>query len=232
MGIAQSALVGAGPHVATDPRSRQFTPNIAGDRDIEWSWVAANLPDGSGEALDFGPGGSWMGLLAARRGWRVTAVDLNPAEHFYRHPRLGFTIGDLLTLSLPADFFELIINCSTVEHVGLAGRYGVTEDSSDGDLAAMQRLRWMMRANGRMLLTVPVGRDRVFRPWHRVYGRTRLPELLRGYKVISKEFWTKDADNRWNVAPEAVAIDEEPLVYCYALGLFVLGVECEGVMPH
>ena len=44
-------------------------PNLAGDRDVEWSWVAANLSDpgaGRDRALDFGPGRSSLGLVAAR----------------------------------------------------------------------------------------------------------------------------------------------------------------------
>src|SRR5207245_201498 len=79
--------------------------------------------------------------------------------------------GDVLTIPFPSDSFDVILNCSTVEHVGIAGRYGVTESAADGDLAAMTRLRRWLKPGGVMLLTVPVGHDAVFAPLTRVYGR-------------------------------------------------------------
>jgi hypothetical protein len=42
-------------------------PNLRGDRDIEYSWILANLPSGPGKALDFGCGKSYLALVAARK---------------------------------------------------------------------------------------------------------------------------------------------------------------------
>lgn len=204
-------------------------PNLLGDRDIEWSWVAARLPSGVGKALDFGNGGGPLGLLAALRGHEVTAVDLEGVRWPYTHPRLSFTRGDVLDLPLPAGEFDLIINCSTVEHVGIPGRYSVREERSDGDLEAMVRLRQLMRAGATMLLTVPVGRDAVFAPLCRVYGENRLPRLIAGYIVDEEAYWVKDAENRWvscsrsnALAFEADAGSWHPLQNVYGLGCFVL----------
>jgi 2-polyprenyl-3-methyl-5-hydroxy-6-metoxy-1,4-benzoquinol methylase len=102
-------------------------PNLKGDRDIEYSWIAANMPEGPGEALDFGSGPSYMGLIAVRKGFNVTAVDLEPVKWFYKHPNFKFIQGDIFKLEFPPAHFDLIINCSTIEHVGLPGRYGITE---------------------------------------------------------------------------------------------------------
>ena len=203
--------------------------NLFGDRDVEWSWVASQMPSGPGEALDFGPGGSYLGLVAAHRGFRVTAVDLLRSQYPYLHENLSFIQGDLLGLPLPVGKFDLVINCSTVEHVGLAGRYGVAESLVDGDLRAMTRLRDLMKPGGIMLLTVPLGRDAVFAPMCRVYGRRRLPQLLDGYTVTREAFWIKDSENRWSpsdrqtaLAFEASAGSWDPLRNVYALGCFVL----------
>ena len=59
------------PHLTVFYRrlSQPPVPNLEGDRDIEHSWVAANMTEGTGRALDFGCLDSWMGLLAARRGF-------------------------------------------------------------------------------------------------------------------------------------------------------------------
>ena len=204
-------------------------PNLAGDRDIEWSWVSSQMPSGPGEALDFGPGGSFLGLIAAQRGFRVTAVDLEPMQRYYMHHGLRFIHGDILKLSLPTNRFDLVINCSTVEHVGLAGRYGVTENSPDGDLEAMARLRELMKPGGMMLLTIPVGQDAIFSPLCRVYGDQRLPRLLDGYTIEKEAFWIKDNQNRWVLAEKEAALNFKTsagswnaLRNVYALGCFIL----------
>ena len=203
--------------------------NLAGDRDIEWSWIYSELPAGPGEVLEFGPGGSSLGLVAAQRGFRVTAVDLNQAQYHYVHPNLNFVFGDLLELSLPQSHFDLAINCSTVEHVGLAGRYGVTKLRNDGDLEAMSLLRQLLKPSGSMLLTIPVGRDEVFAPICRVYGEKRLPLLLKEYSVKKEAYWAKDDSNRWVMSDQRTALSRkadagswDAMQNIYAIGCFVL----------
>jgi SAM-dependent methyltransferase len=202
--------------------------NLLGDRDVEWSWIASQMPCGPGEALDFGPGGSHLGLVAAQRGFSVVSVDLQPVHWHYAHPSFRFLQGDILAVALPTSHFDLVINCSTVEHVGLAGRYGVTEDRPDGDLAAMTRLRGLMKPGGLMLITVPVGRDAVRAPRHRIYGEERLPRLLRDFVVEKEAFWAKDRENRWVPCDRQTALNyEAPVVdsvsqNVYALGCLVL----------
>lgn len=208
-----------------DPR----IPNLLGDRDIEWSWVASQTPSGPGNALDFGPGGSHLALIAAQRGFNITAVDLVPVKWPYTHPAMRFVRGDILKLPLPKEDFDLVINCSTVEHVGLTGRYEVTENSPDGDLQAMAHLRELMKPGGKMLLTIPLGRDAIFPPLTRVYGPQRLPRLLEHYVVEKEVFWVKDGRNLWEICSRETALDFEaaagtwdPLQNIYALGCFVL----------
>ena len=196
--------------------------DLSGDRDIEWSWVAARIGRGPGAAIDFGNGGSALGLIAAERGFEVTAVDLEAVSWPYEHPRLRLAQGDILNLPLPERHFDVILNCSAIEHVGLPGRYGVATERRDGDLEAMARMGALMKPGGTMLLTVPIGRDAVFPPLHRVYGAERLPRLLDGFRVASQDFWMKRADNRWVPAAEAQALAFAPRERLYALGAFVL----------
>lgn len=203
--------------------------NLCGDRDIEWSWVASEIPWGPGEALDFGPGNSLLGLIAAQRGFRVAAVGLELVHWPYSHTNLRFIQGDILKLSLPKRHFDLVINCSTVEHVGLAGRYGVREGRPDGDLEAMTALKELMKPAGMMLLTIPIGQDAVFAPLCRIYGAQRLPQLLAGYAVEKENYWVKDSQNRWVLCSKESALNfkadagsRDPLRNVYALGCFVL----------
>jgi SAM-dependent methyltransferase len=202
---------------------------LEGDRDVEWSYISSRMPVGPGDALDFGCGFGNLSLQAAQRGFRVLGVDLLPHPRYWEHDNFKFIQGDFLQLDLPSNHFDLILNCSAVEHVGLTGRYGVAEREASGDLKAMQRMAEVMKPSGAMLLTIPCGRDAVFSPLHRVYGTQRLPELLRCFEVEEQCFWAKRADNHWMacdretaLAFEATANFETPALCSYALGCFKL----------
>ncbi len=209
---------------------RERDVNLIGDRDVEWSWVSSEMPAGPGRALDVGSGNTNLALLAARKGFDVTAIDMEPVICPYVHHRLRFIRGDILKYDLPKDYFDVVITCSTVEHIGISGRYGVREDRPDGDLETMRRLKELMKPGGEMLVTMPVGLDGVFKPFCRVYGDERLPRLLSGYNVKKEEFWAKEGpDNSWRTCDKKKALafkpyvdSNSPLRIIYALGCFVL----------
>jgi SAM-dependent methyltransferase len=202
-------------------------PNYKGDRYIEYSFVGANIPDKPGKLLDFGCGESsigqsWMGLLAARKGYNVTGFDLEPQNWLYEYPDLKFIQGDILKFNFSPEEFDVIINISVVEHIGLAGNYGIKEADQDGDVSAMRRLKDFLKPGGKMIFSVPVGKDSEFPPWHRVYGEKRLPALLEGWDVAREEYWIKNKSNRWIRVSKQEALADEPRWYKYGLGLFVL----------
>jgi SAM-dependent methyltransferase len=202
-------------------RIRGSLPSLSGDRTIEWAWCLAKLRERPGRVLDFGAGNGFLSLGAALRGHDVVAVDLQPAAFEYEEPRIEYRQGDLNEMSLEPRSFDQVLNCSTIEHVGLEGRYGSPE-AADGDLRAMGRLAAVLREDGDMLLTLPLGRDGVFRPYHRVYGATRLPRLLETFSVQEESCWAKRDGKRWEEVSRETAIAEEASASYYALGLFVL----------
>jgi SAM-dependent methyltransferase len=205
--------------------------DLSGDREVEWSYIASRLPTGSGSVLDFGAGYGNMSVHAVQRGYQVLALDLEDNPFHWSHPNLKRVKGDLLKLDLPEKSFDYVLNCSTVEHVGLAGRYGVSVEENNGDLEAMRRLRDLLKPTGKMLMTVPCGRDAVVVPWHRVYGRKRFPDLLKGYEIAEQCYWAKQSDNCWHPADRESALSYVPTShetvprYCtYALACLVLSV--------
>ena len=108
-----------------------------------------------------------------------------------------------------AGWFDAVLSVSSVEHGGL-GRYGDPIDP-DGDLRAMARHRSMLRAGGLMYLAVPIGRDCVIWNAGRVYGRTRLVMLLRGWEVVgfygphatNFDKAVRDGNEEWNTSDAA-----------------------------
>jgi len=116
--------------------------------------------------------------------------------------------------------FDQVINCSTIEHVGLAGRYGSRAEAY-GDLRAMAKLARLLRRDGEMILTLPVGLDDVFAPHHRVYGADRLPRLLEPFVVGEERWWAKPDGRRWEPVRRELALATQGSPSYYVLGLVV-----------
>jgi hypothetical protein len=74
------------------------------------------------------------------------------------------------------------ISYSSFEHDGL-GRYG-DPLNPDGDIRAMEEAHRFLEQNGILFLGVPLGQDCIVWNLHRIYGKNRLPRLLKGYKLI------------------------------------------------
>jgi glycosyltransferase involved in cell wall biosynthesis len=214
------------------PKPKHKIPNLLGDRDIEWAFILANMPAGPGKALDFGGSHGYLALAAAMRGFDVTVVDLNPPGWSFRHPGISHLKGDILKMPLEEEGYDIVLNCSTVEHVGIPDRYN-SEEETDGDIRAMKKLFNVLKCGAVMLLTIPVGRDCIHSPMARIYGQKRLPVLLEGFEVVREEFWIKDitenSDNRWFRAEKAESLStgsyagsSNPLQNYYSLGCFIL----------
>jgi SAM-dependent methyltransferase len=207
--------------------SQLLAPNggglsLSGDRWVEWSYCMTRLVDGPGRTLDFGAGNGFLALTAAQRGHDVDAFDRLAFEAEFAHPRVRAVEADVLTFDFGDRRYDQIINCSSIEHVGLGGRYG-SSDALDGDLEAMGVMRRTMAPEGRMILTIPVGRDLVAAPLHRIYGDDRLPRLLDGFATLEEQYWQKGG-GLWRQTERGRALDVVGSEAFYALGLFVLGL--------
>lgn len=203
------------------PVSHPTLRTLAGDREIEWTWTLGHVRRGPGRLLDFGSGNGMMALGASFAGNDVVAVDLEPEQYPFEPAAIEYVQGDFNELALGADPFDQILNCSTVEHVGLAGRYG-SPDDPEGDLHAMEKMARMVKPNGNMVLTIPVGRDAVFAPLHRIYGQERLPRLLEYWEIREESYWAKAAGPRFAPVTREEALAEVGSSSYYALGLFVV----------
>lgn len=219
------------PPAPAQPADQIPSIDLSGDRDIEWSYIASRLPVGNGLVLDFGSGWGTMSMHAIQKGHKVVAVDLEDNTFPWWHQNLTRVQGDLLEADLPEAAFDYVLNCSTVEHVGLTGRYGIAVAESNGDLAAMRKLRKLLKSSGTMLMTVPCGQDAVVVPWHRVYGENRLPLLLDGYTVEEEEYWVKQADNRWRECTREVALAYRPTGHATVAGKCTYALGCFAVRP-
>lgn len=206
--------------------------NIVGERFIEWSFLSGEMPEGPGEAIEFGCEQGYMSLVAAQRGYRVLANDLQQQNFSWSHPAVRFLCGDFLEAEILEDHYDIAINCSSVEHVGVAGRYGITAEQNEGDIEVMNKLAAVLKPGGLLLMTAPCGRDAVMAPWCRVYGEKRLPRLFNSFETVKEAYWVKDTANRWVSCEREEALSFQPRNdptdghgCSYALGAFVLRKE-------
>ncbi|MES2273166.1 MAG: DUF268 domain-containing protein [Chlamydiota bacterium] len=95
---------------------------------------------------------------------------------------------EIKTLTIPEydenpELFDAILSISSFEHDGL-GRYG-DPINPQGDLDAMKKTVQMLKPNGLLFLAVPVGMDHIFWNAHRIYGKKRLPLLLKEWNTVA-----------------------------------------------
>ena len=172
--------------------------------------------------LDFGPGNSSTPTALSFVSSEVVALDLNVPEIQYGVKNIRHVLGDITAPPPGLGTFDLIVNCSTIEHVGLPGRYG-SKEAIDGDLIGMQNLLGLMNDAATMVMTIPVGIDGVFLPNHRVYGTDRLPKLLSGFKIETQRYFAKTESKRfWAEVSKEEALATRSSGSFYSIGLFVL----------
>lgn len=205
-----------------EPRPPRGGFDLDGEKLLDWAWVCTNLSPGAKRALEIGPGKSPIIPAMLSLGYEVTAIDnsIDPAGLI---DGFRFIRGDFGDFSSEQKF-DVIIACSVVEHIGLAGRYNSNEDIN-GDFKAMRRIRSLLQLGGRFLLTIPVGRDAVHRPWHRVYGPERLPKLLEGFAVVKSQFFEKQPGGPWFKTTQEKALKTAVDIRRYSLGQMLLQVD-------
>lgn len=159
---------------------------------IEYSFTHSNIPpDIRLRVLDIGCGGSKLPTELANLGHEVYGIDAMP----YRD-RLNFTFvqGNLEHIPFNNDFFDIVIAVSTIEHVGL-GRYG-DPISPEGDKKAVEEIKRIVKPGGKVIVTIPCGKDTVCYsrervPLGRVYSSSSLVELLSGLKILEMSYIMK-----------------------------------------
>ena len=126
------------------------------ERVVEIPWVLSRLRP-RGRVLEVGYAFAEPAYLAAlvRSGVELVGVDLADREvdGIERH------LSDVRTLPFPDDSFDQVLLVSTLEHVGADNSvYGVEpEDDPSARHVALVELARVLRRDGRLLVTVPLG---------------------------------------------------------------------------
>ena len=188
-------------------------------RVIEYSYVISKIAKAPvGRILDVGcsDGGNMAMVSLAWLGCEIHGIDLRESK--FKHPNFHFHHGDIRNTSFPDNYFDCVYAISMLEHIGLAGRYGVTESDPEGDLKAVREIARILRPGGSFLVTIPCGKGQLIKPLQRVYDRSRLNKIFSGWK-IKEEVYYLFQDGYWTIVPEEEVADKDFLKGERALAL-------------
>jgi SAM-dependent methyltransferase len=141
---------------ARGARLRHLTgPPWLDERIVEIPWVLSRLSAGS--VLEVGHAFAEPAYLAAlRRAGLESLVAVDLAER--NVAGVETVVGDVRELPFEQGSFEQVLLVSTLEHVGADNAvYGVDEERPGGPAHALAELRRVLRASGRLLVSVPTG---------------------------------------------------------------------------
>jgi SAM-dependent methyltransferase len=117
-------------------------------------------------------------------------------------------VADIRNTPFRHNFFDLVFCISTIEHIGRdISRYTNTtqEITGDGDFEALREMCRITKPGGKIILTVPYGREADY-GWLIQYGKDRFRRLLASQplKVLLEEYFIY-ADGWHRSDPEALA---------------------------
>ena len=99
--------------------------------------------------------------------------------------------NDLYNLSYADNTLESISCLHVLEHVGL-GRYG-DQLNLDGHILAIKELKRVLRNNGNLFISTPVGKSCIYFNAHRVFSYDEFLELFNDMEMVSFEYLPDDS---------------------------------------
>lgn len=172
-----------------------FYGEVITERIVEYPLVFANLdlkPSKRVKILDIGCYYSNFPISLASMGFTVTGVDMMDYE--LTHPNFKFIKGDMVSVKLLKNSYDLVTAISTLEHIGL-DIYGNANDLT-ADKKVMQRIHSILKKNGRLILTVPFGR-KYTNPSFRSYDLEGIKALFEPQFRIQKMEFFHSVNSKW-----------------------------------
>ncbi|MEL7669191.1 DUF268 domain-containing protein [Methanobacterium sp.] len=206
------------PLINVDPMESPLT----GDRCIEYPYVIRKLIKLDKEykyVLDVGCFASPLTSIIKEMDFEVDGIDLNKKLPY---DGINYINGDFILYPF-SSIYDVCVMCSTIEHIGLEGRYN-SPNYIDGDIKAIKKARDILRHNGILILTIPYGEEKIIYPLHRVYNKNSklFKEIKSHFEIIDAEYYKNNSENVFVKCEENEAREVKPSGRNYALGLFCL----------
>jgi SAM-dependent methyltransferase len=179
--LDDAVALGLGSRARSEPVRWLQAEGDTDERVVEIPWVLSRLRP-SGRVLEVGYAFAEPAYLAGliRAGVELVGADLAAGDVDGME-----TVGaDVRALPFPAASFDQALLLSTLEHVGADNTVYGLDVESDGEarLAALRELKRVLRRDGSLLVTVPLGepgdhgwfRQEDERGWTELFARARL----------------------------------------------------------
>jgi len=174
------------------------------------AWLARRVCSGkTTRHVDIGSSVLTISVLSAQVD--TVFVDYRPLKASL--PGLTSISGNILDLPFADDSIESLSCLHVIEHIGL-GRYGDPIDPQ-GSIKAALELQRIVRPQGRLFLSLPIGRERVCFNAHRVHAPSSVLKLFPQMKLI--EFSYVDDTGQYSEKKSV----EDAMGLEYGCGLFV-----------
>ena len=163
------------------------------DRAIEYPWMIDNISIKQGKLLDVGSTACDMLSALLPSSIEIHGINLNPKTT--SNKSIKFSVGDIRKTEYADNYFDCVTCISTLEHIGVSGRYGSDYDS-DGDAKAIAEMSRILKPGGEILITVPYGIKDIL-PINKLYNKNRLDKLLQNFKIYSQTYIK--FNQRWSI---------------------------------
>jgi len=165
----------------------------ASDRYIEYPWMMENISVKQGRLLDVGSTACEMLFSLLPSSVEIHGINLN--DKIVKNQNIKFFVADIRKTCFQDNYFDCITCISTLEHIGVSGRYGSDEDKQ-GDVKAIKEMKRILKPGGELLITVPYGKNDIL-PINKLYNKKRLNILLNNFCVIKQTFIKYN--QRWGI---------------------------------
>jgi hypothetical protein len=177
----------------------EFSGNVAvpDDRMIEYSYAISNVikncPSGS-KILDVGCVAriNVVPQTLCELDFKVTGIDVR--NFLYKHPNFDFIQGSMKDYDFGAVKFDAVTLISSLEHIGIKGRYGISNNDDDADFNTIAKSMSILKKSGIVILTVPFSTKSQRYGIHRLYDKETLTKLFGTKSKILDERYYKQVD--------------------------------------
>jgi SAM-dependent methyltransferase len=211
------ALGGEAPFEELAPNlfDRQNTQSGAGHYFYQDVWALNKLAElGPAEHHDIGSRfDGFVGQATAI--CPIICYDIRPPN--FRLPRFEFRQGNILSLPLEDQSVRSLSCLHVGEHIGL-GRYGDSLDPK-GTWKALKELMRVLAQEGQLLLSLPIGRERVCFNAERIWHPNRAIEALQELTLVEFKAVDDRGEFQENISPQELVNAKYGCgLYCFRRG--------------
>jgi len=195
-------------------------PYHCNEREIEWPWVMERMDNTKKKVLDVGSMGKKYPKVLVDQGYDVVALDVQ----LPKNNKLPYATvqGDIRHTVFSDNMFDIVTAVSILEHVGIKGRFGITEEDAVGDLKAMKEIYRILKKYGTALITIPYGQKSIM-PINKCYNKEKTKEIFKGFNVVEEQYYVFKNDFQWHCVDEKeAALVDWYVSPWYALAFFHL----------